>query len=117
MQNAVARYLEELENNFQDNRKLTRRSINRFDDFQSLNSCLITRALETEGASLWVGVNPASVHSLYEVVLYTLAVHFFRLNHTESSGNSPRKGDKYQKGKNIFEVVDPDCTDELGYTE
>ncbi len=116
MQNAVARYLEELEKHFHDNRKITRRSISRFDDFQSLNSCLITRALETEGASLWVGVNPASVHSLYEVALYTLAVHFFRLNHTESSGNSPRKGDKYQKGKNIFEVIDPDYTDDLGYT-
>ena len=116
MQNAVARYLEELEKHFQDNRKLSRRSISRFDDFQSLNSCLIARALETEGASLWVGVNPASAHSLYEVTLFTLAVHFFQLNHTASNRRPPEKGDKYQKGKNIFEVIDPEYTDELGYT-
>ena len=116
MQNAVARYLEELENHFHDNRKLSRRSISRFDDFQSLNSCLIARALETEGTNLWVGVNPTSVHRLYEVALFTLAVHFFQLNHTASNRKSPKKGDKYQKGKNIFEVIDPEYTDELGYT-
>ncbi len=116
MQNAVARYLEELENHFHESRKLSRRAISRFDTFQSLNSCLIARALETRNASLWVGVNPASVHSLYEVVLFTLAVHFFQLNHAASNRKSPKKGDKYQKGKNIFEVIDPEYTDELGYT-
>jgi len=116
MQNAVARYLEELESHFHDNRKLSRRAISRFDNFQSLNSCLITHALETRDESLWVGVNPSSVHSLYEIVLFTLAVHFFRINHVASNRKSPTKGDKYQKGKNIFEVVDPEYTDEIGYT-
>ncbi len=116
MQNAVAKYLEELENHFHDNGKLSRRSISRFDNFQSLNSCLITRALEIRDASLWVGVNPASIHSLYEIALFTLAVHFFQLNHAASNRKSPKKGDKYQKGNNIFEVIDPKYTDELGYT-
>ena len=119
MQNAVARYLEDLSDHLHAGSQLSRRSISRFDNFQSLNSRLIAHALETGetgDTSLWVGVNPACVPDLYEVALFTLAVHFFRLNHALGHDKSPRKGDKYQKGKNIFEVVDPEYTDELGYT-
>ncbi len=114
MKGAVAKYLGDVAKGFDDKgKKLLKDSLTarQFNKFESLNALFITGVLESEGKNLWIGADGARVKSLYEVILFTLVFWFFEFNFCQSNKISPQKGDKYQKGKDIFEVVDPDYTD------
>ncbi len=59
--------------------------------------------------NLWFEVNGKYLGKFYEPIIFATTVYFFENNYCEDKKTKPKIGDKYQKGKKRYEVIEIDC--------
>jgi hypothetical protein len=76
-----------------------------FSKFDDINIYLIKSALQNK-FNLWLNVNKKDIDKYYLTVIYALFIIFYERNILNTSNSKVRVGNKYEKGKKVYEVIE-----------
>jgi len=76
-----------------------------FSKFDDINIHLIKNALQKK-CNLWLSVNKKDIDKYYLTIVYSLFVYFYEKNILNNSNSKVEIGNKYEKGKKIYEVIE-----------
>ncbi|WP_423908648.1 hypothetical protein [Candidatus Spongiihabitans sp.] len=76
-----------------------------FSKFDQINIHLMKTVLN-KNKHFWLAVNESNLSKFYESAIFAISVHFLEYNYCESRKILPEIGDKYQKERGRFKVIE-----------
>ena len=79
-----------------------------FSPFDQVNIYLTKQVLDKQQC-LWLKPFDNDTTRFYQPLIFAVAVWFFKKNHYDGKKTPPKIGDKYQKGRERYKVIDVNC--------